>query len=245
MELKNISLWAKNNKYKAWVLIALFQLLMAGIAMASGLSFYLLNIAIPYWLIPLSFTAFGLAYVLYPSRRDRGGWLAYTYHRQKLADFSLLFSTAIIIATATYNFCVQPLQTSSTVGQVSAKFIVLGSEDHKAAEAPKLSKKELRKKFRKHRKEIKKQLKKFKKQWRTNKKKGEKGDTFLKIALVLGVLLLTTVLGYLVAALACNLSCSGNGTAASIVLIVGWAATLGLAVFAIIRIFKKRKKEKF
>ncbi|KAA3631335.1 MAG: hypothetical protein DWQ02_16565 [Bacteroidetes bacterium] len=234
--MKKLSLWAKNNPVKSRIVIGLAHVFGGINAIFLGLVLYITEFGYSPWLMFSIANLFFLAFFFYPQRRFSKGWFKYSYFRQKLHDFTLVVSGILAFALMCNNF----LSLSSPTVPIEngeAKLIVHKDNSLPEAKTKKGFKSELKAESRQLRKNIKKELKELKRAWKAQKQNGNAG--FVKALLIMLTIGVAVTLGMLVAALACNLSCSGYEALALIVLILGWGGIVWLGIIAIKNILQK------
>lgn len=226
--LKNISLWGKNNPIKARIIIVLSHLILLLSSIYLGVISYVYDFDLPYEIIPILVSLFFLAYWFYPKKGQRNGWQRHSYTRQKTMDGVLIVSSFVILVLGVNRFAVEPIPLSSA----KAHFIVNTSPKQQS------EKLNLRKTFKSIKKKLKNDLKELKNSVKRNGTDNPKAHQILLVCLTL---LLTTGLIFLSIGLSCNISCSGQGSVATIVLVGGIIASIGIAVLLINLILKKNK----
>jgi hypothetical protein len=233
--MKQLSFWAKDNPRLARTIIVFSHIFIVLNALFLGFFTYATDIKLSYGVLIILATTFLLAYILYPIKRKESGLFKYSYLRQKSTDFLLVITYSLIITFGFNHFAFSP-DYSRESAQPKALLIV-----HKVtpdAKPDKKEKRELRKTMKELRKNIKTEIRALKKEFK------EKGNNEMHVGLKILLALLTVgvaiFLGYVVAALACSLSCSGNEGLALATLILGWGGIIFLGVIAIKEIFKNR-----
>lgn len=240
--MKKISYWAKEHKTIARIAIVVSFIFLNILAFFTG---HLLN-QIGIFLLPQflfgSFFIYFIAFVAYPTKSLKGVKLnPSTYYRlQKTCDFILAASTFCMIVC----LCNRPERLFQFYPQIKAVIIASPVKDSLVKYYRSLSdfnsslkdgqgnllKWKVRKKL------LKQQVREIKKD--NNLSKGAKASLiFLSVLVALGLV-------FLVAALACNLSCNGFDAAAVIVGIGGTALVIFLLVAVIRAINGKKRKRK-
>lgn len=234
--MRNLSIWAKSNPAKARVIIGLAHIFGGVNAIILGIILYVTEFGYSSWLMVTLANLFFVAFFFYPRKSSIKGLFKYSYFRQKLHDFTLVVSGILAFALMINNFL--SLNSSAVPFENSeVKLIVHKAESHPEANTKKGFKSELRAKAKQLRKNIKKELKELKKAWKNQKRNGNPG--LVKALLIMLTIGVAVSLGMLVAALACNLSCSGYEALALIVLILGWGGIVWLGIIAIKNILQK------
>ena len=235
--MKNLSFWAMNNPVKARMILALAHILGALNAVVLGILLYDAELGYSPWLMLILANVFFLAFFFYPRFKAVKGWFRYTYVRQKVHDFTLVFSAILAIALMVNNFLsLESQPVSSKTG--NARLIVHKGDFKPEAKVKKGFRSELRKKAKQLRKNIKAEIKEIKK-IRKNNQQGGSNAGLLKALLIMLTIAVAVTLGTLVAALACDLSCSGYEGLALITLILGWGGIIWLGIIAIKNIIQK------
>jgi hypothetical protein len=233
--MRKISLWAKHHRLQAIASLVIIKLLLAVIAFYIGSALLDLDIQIPFIVFIIAMIILLVAAFLYPSRH-KGFSKKQFYVRQKSSDFIIAACSFVMIGTLVNNNLPAPV-TMALASNVSA--ITPTAEEILASlqyrDKSTLTKKEKR---------ILKQ--EFKKQlgvYAVAKVKGDKSGAGKSVLMILTIIAALGLL-YLVAALACNLSCNGSDFAAVVVLLLGTAAIVWGVVVLLNRISKGPKKKK-
>ncbi|HET7116839.1 MAG TPA: hypothetical protein VFI29_10130 [Hanamia sp.] len=240
--MKKISYWAKIHKTQARTAIVVSFIFLNALAFFTG---HFLN-QIGIFLLPQflfgCFFIFLIALIAYPLKKLKGTKpksLAY-YHLQKSCDFILAASTFCMIVC----LCNRPERLFQFYPQIKAFVVVSPSKDSSVKHYKSISDfysslvdgKGNSLKWKERKKLLKEQVREIKRD--PNTSKGE------KIALIFLSVLAAAGLLFLVAGLACNLSCNGYDGAAAIVGIGGTALVIFLLVLAIRAINGKKRKSK-
>lgn len=232
--MRKISYWAKIHPSKAIAVIVLLKVMLAVLAVSLGLQLSNNSMRVPGNLLWLCAVAMILCIVAYPSQKK--GRSVRQYYRQKTCDFLIGLSSFLCIMTVTNN----PQQTGwlspfslahSFTFKPGAAEILTSLKENPGKKLTREEKKILKKEFYK-------QLKIYAKCKLTHDKEG--GDKAL--------LILLTIIGavgflFLLAALVCELSCSGSETGALILAILGTAGIIWATV-AIVRNIQKKNQPK-
>ncbi len=240
--MKKLSLWAKNNKWPSRIILAFGILLINAAGIVTGLLLKDLGIIIPSAFFLLLVLIYFTAIILYPakSQKRKLGFNRF-YYRQKTCD-SLLAATAFCMFICisndktpfkTYFSILQSVSASTPLPIADSslknyKSLPVFSKSLKGEDGKLLNWKE-RKKL------LKAQVKAIKQS--TDMSKGG------KTALIILSVLLAIGLIFLVASLACNLSCNGMDGAAVLVGIGGTALVVFLLILVIRSINGKKKKK--
>ncbi len=241
MQIKKLSIWAKNNPKLARIIIALSHILVVLNSICLGILIFFYDWGESKWLFSILINIFFLAYFLYPSKKGKKTILQYSYFRQKSLDFTLVITYSFVLALGVNNFLSSPNMDINLPRQgvdVKAEFIVNKTYPKKEKVTKRNLRKELKLKIKRSKREIKREFRALKKEFKQNNSSSK--DKGLKIGLSLLVLLAALVLAYLIAALACNLSCSGQESLAGVVAIGGALVIIGLSILAFKEIWKKK-----
>lgn len=220
--MKNISLWARHHAPLAIILIIVVRLVLFLLACTIGLAFYQLG-----WLLPapvINWSVFmitALTVTCYPAKRE-------LYTRRKCCDFLLPLYSCIVVITMANN-----------ANNYTGNSMAYGIDKVKKTTAAEIlqsgkTRKELtRKEKRILKKEFFKQLKiaAAAKLTGDQKTSGKAWKIALAIIAMVGLL-------YLLAALACSLSCNGSDAAAIIVSVFGVGAIVVCFVLLMKRIHR-------
>lgn len=233
--MRKISFWAKHHRLQAIASLVIIKLLLAVIAFYIGSTLLDLQIQIPFIVFVAATMVLLSAAFLYPSRH-KGFSKKHFYIRQKSSDFIIAACSFVMIGTLVNNNLPAP-GTMALASNVSA--ITPTAEEILASlqyrDKSTLTKKEKR---------ILKQ--EFKKQlgvYAVAKVKGDKSGAG-KAGLIILTIIAALGLLYLVAALACSLSCNGSDFAALVVVLLGFGAVVWGTIVLIKRISRGPQKKK-
>ncbi len=120
--MKALSYWAVCHPKKTWVLLAVIQTIIGVLVFEYGVLLALEGIALPPVLIYLGIAICILASVFYPVRRSASKFWKWSYGRQKLMDFGLVFSGLLMMCTWTNR---EVFQTELTDNSMMAIQVVL------------------------------------------------------------------------------------------------------------------------
>ncbi len=216
--MKKISKWAQHHPALARLIITISHLLIIANGLLAGLFLFLNDWQHARYTMCLLMFSFSLLFIFYPKRGQKTGLFKYSYRSQKTHDFGLVLFSFLMISVGSNNWLSQNMATEIT-STPAATFIV-----HKQK---KPSKKQVKKQVRKELRALKKKFKK-----RKNKKGTDKNKILLSFLLFWAASSLAGLIGLL----ACNLSCSGNSGAATMVLyggIIGIVILLALSIYLI------------
>ncbi len=231
-----LSFWAKNHRSAAIVSIVAAKITIGGLGLLLGTWAAVEGLLLPLqvkWLLAAIAATSILAYPT-KSMKKRLGQAAF-YRRQKATD-GVLVGLGFIILFFVGNLAPAWVAVSNTAAHLSANVpIALSCLEKPTVET---------------RKEIVRGGKLPR--WIAAKVKAKAGriltklervasgsDTTLKVLLTILLVIATVVLLRLVAGLACNLSCSGQESAALLVVIFGTSAVIAGAIFAIRAVWKR------
>ncbi|MFK7807272.1 MAG: hypothetical protein AB8F74_05650 [Saprospiraceae bacterium] len=239
-----ISKWARLNPKSSRFIIALCHFLVVINAICFGALMYIFDWEGPRWLLVIAANIFFISYVRYPKLDKKKSKNVSLYVRQKAHDFTLVFFYSIVISLGVNNYIIHNNNDYSTVQRPTAKLVVYELKPENNTSNKRQHRSAVKGKIKKLRKQIKHELRKLKKELK--RKNDKAGVIALKILLSLLTVGASLILGYLVAALACNLSCSGQEGLAAVVLILGIGGVIWLMIITLNNILKKvgQKKKK-
>lgn len=237
--MKQLSLWAKSNPWKARLIIIISHLLIVLLAWFTGSEIYGLSDELPGYLKIIFVLVFVIAAFSYPFKKSQA---AYSYAKQKTCDFLLALSTfgmvTGIAASGEISFgSLSPLYASTPSAinnnkkDPTAEQILESLKYRDKSSLTRVEKRILKNEF-------KKQLK----VWTLAKISGNKEEGG-KAGLLILAIVAAVGLFFLVASLSCSLSCNGSDAAAIVVLLLGTAAIV-LGLLAVIRSINKKKRNK-
>ncbi|MFK7771719.1 MAG: hypothetical protein AB8F94_06255 [Saprospiraceae bacterium] len=242
--MKNLSLWAKNNRTKALAITILLHIVLGYFYFYIGAFLFLQKIVLPSILLYVSGILFLIAYTFYPIRYVQKGIYKRTFFKEKQWQLVAMVS-AIIFLVFIGNQSTRSAFSQQNFSQAySAQTIALDIKKEAKVENQK-TRKLIRKAKRQLRKRIKRNVRKM--------RRAERGMTdFGKFVAIFFSVLAAIGLGLLVLGISCNLSCSGNEALAAIVLIGGFILIIGGLITIIRKIVlaksrgevEREKKEK-
>jgi len=242
--MRTISNWARIHPVYARILIILFHLLGGLIAYFLAKEMFDRGIILPGVISGVLIFLFFVAVLLYPDRIRGVKKSSWQYARQKSCDFLLAFCG---FGLACF-FCNRVMFNQLPIYQSVRATMIIEKPLYKHAESKTLldalksgerkSKDLTRKEKRIQKDEFKYQLVRYA-DAKLHGDKAKSGDAGLIILAILGAGLLL----YLVAALACNLSCNGSDAAALIVGILGTAGII-IGLIAVIHAIKRKGRKK-
>ena len=231
VSMKSISVWASNNKIQARILIGLFQFLLFILGVILGLFLFKIEFKFSLFSLLTLLTIFLGVYYFYPHKRNEFVFLKHFYFRQKLFDFTLVISSFVIV-TIFINLCAFTLNQNDNINFAKFTAVHINNETAKAninVSPHKNSANFFQKCFR----GIKNTLS------QTPQKSLSENDTTGQVILVVLIVLMAILLGSFVAAWSCRLSCSGQSSAAGLVIILGFGSIITGSIFAIKAILRK------
>lgn len=228
--MRNISLWARGHIMLTRCFIGLLYIVLTLLGLFLGDLVFSANITLPVLFIYGPFALFLTGLILYPVKERKHSYKNY-YFQQKSADLLLAVSSFLLIvyggnamnktcnisfsgAYAT-SFSIPANQPEKTNSRMETK------EDSKPGVNKPVSKKELKKK-------LKSKWKEFRKHYKESTKGEKTALIILSVIIAAGLLLL-------LAALSCEISCSGAEGAAIAVGILG----TGLIIFLLVRVIQR------
>ncbi|MEO6683804.1 MAG: hypothetical protein ABIN48_13360 [Ginsengibacter sp.] len=224
--MKTLAYWARENKNTARWIICIFYVFFNLIALFLGDLFHSMNIGFtsPFFLFALLLSLSG--WMLYPSKRNKRDYKNF-FFRQKFCD--------LILVSATFLFMIyfgNALNNNQNLirNQVQAISVIHSGDQivlkNTSTEKSTFSKKQFRK-------EVLAKIKHLRKAY----KETGKGNKTLLIALaILGALFLS--MG--IAALSCNIACSGSEALSIVVLVLG----IGGIIFGLIKLIQRISRGK-
>ena len=227
--MRTLSKWARKNPVVSRFLITSLHLLSIVNAVLLGILLYLgdwPSSTVPTVLLAIIFCA---TFLLYP--KAKGRLTTRKYRRQKLCDFTLVFSGVLFLAFSVNNYLAAPsgnnLELAAGV-QPTIQMAALG-QDKESKEFLPPTKAEVRKAKRSQIRELKASIKVWKKAHKGNKKGVDAGQTLLVLLVIFGAILAAILL----AALTCTLACSGAGGLAILLILAGLTGIVLLSVVLI------------
>jgi uncharacterized membrane protein len=235
--MRKISFWAKHHRFQAITFLVIIKLLLAYIAFYVGSSLLDLDIHIPFFVFGIALFILVMAALIYPSRRFTRLSKNQFYIRQKSCDFIVAACSFLMIGTLVNNNLplagtTISLASNVTSIQPTAEEILVSLKYRDKSTLTRQEKRILKEEF-------KKQLKVYAvaKVTGHTSDAGQAGLIILTIVAALGLL-------FLVASLACSLSCNGSDAAAVIVGVLGVALIVWGTIALIKRISKGPEKKK-
>jgi hypothetical protein len=236
--MRKISLWAKHHPLPAIASIIAIKILLAAIAFYIGSALRTMNIYIPFIVCIMALIILVAAAFLYPRRHLTGLSKKQYYVRQKSCDFVIATCSFLMIGTlVNTNFPIHGATISFASSGIistppSAEEILSSLQYRDKNSLTKQEKRILKQEF-------KKQVKVYGKTTLSGNKKGAE-----KALLIILTIIVAVGLFYLLAALACSISCSGAEGAAIAVFLIGLAGLIWGTIAIIKRIAKGPKKKK-
>ncbi|MEO6456524.1 MAG: hypothetical protein ABIN97_20780 [Ginsengibacter sp.] len=235
--MKKISLWAKQNKTSARFLVVFIKIALAFMACYTGNKLYQIHVSMPIVLVGVSAVVSLIAAILYPSKKLNQLSKHQLYVRQKSCDFILSACTFIIILTIVNNQdTIKPSLSSAGFASIIKKHPAKAEEILAS-----LSYRDKSSLTRMEKRILKKEFVKQLKIYAIAKVNADKENANNSLAIILTIIVAIGLLG-LLAAIVCNLSCSGADVAAGIVGILGLVAIIWGSVLVINHINRKSKK---
>lgn len=238
--MRSISLWARQHKGKARLILIILKLLLACMAFFIGSGLAGMKIIFPQIAgIALVFL-FGFVAAFYPYRKKSGLSKKLFYIKQKSCDYLLAalgFGMMLFFTNSSLYSLTRPSSSFANTEIVIKPDLPTAEEILKSLEHR--DKKSLtRQEKRILKQEFKKQVKVYVKS-KITRHKSEADKALLIILTIIGALGAL----YLVAALSCSLACSGSDGAAVAIAILGLAGVIW-ATIAIIKRISRGPKEK-
>jgi hypothetical protein len=233
--MKKISYWGKSHPYSARLIIIVSQIIifLLGAVIANSLSRNNINFSIPWtYLFIAIFFAVALIYT-------KKKW---SYAKRKTLDLLIAFIGFCLVVLCVNRLNQPGAYSNSAIAAIKIKEPIYKNPEaeklltaFKAGEKTKFSGKEKRI----IKREFNYQLKKYIKAKVTGKK-SDADQTLLIILACIGAVGLL----YIIAGLACSLSCNGSDAAAVVVGVLGVAAVIWLLIITIRAINRKGQKKK-
>ena len=237
--MRKISLWAKHHRPQAVGFLVLLKLTLALLAFYLGSSLADVNIKLSFSVFFVALVVLLIAAILYPTGKKRSNVSGNVFYKwQKSCDFIVAASSFTMIVTLANTNFATPINSAVNAATVIASpdptaEEILASLKHRDKST--LTKKEKR--------ILKDEFKKQVKVYAVAKLKGHTSDA-AKAGLIVLTIIGALGLLYLVAALACSLSCNGSDAAAVIVGILGLALVVWGSVALIRRIVRGPKQKR-
>jgi len=234
--MKKISIWANAHVIPARILLIISKIILAILGYIFGQQLLSMDIILPDATAWIFFFVLAAVVIIYP-RKSEGR--KHSYIIRKSCDLIMAAGTFVCIATiCNNNFFEQRYTASNASTTIEASPIknptaaeILESLKHRDKSTLTRKEKRILKQ------EFKVQLKKYVVAKVTGKKRDAE-DTLLIMLTIIGALGLL----YLVAALACGLSCNGADAAAVVVIILGVGAVVWGTIAVINKISRKHSK---
>ena len=241
--MRKLSLWGKNNPWKARLIIIFSHVILFLLAWFTGNELVSTGINLPGYLKYLIVLISFLTFITYPSAKNKSTYKIVSYYtHQKTCDFLLALSTFGMVVCLTapgenistffpdiHASTLPSIEKSKTKPKAAE---ILASLEHRDKSTLTHSEKRILKK------EFKKQIGIYIKAKITGDKE-ESGHAGLIILAIIGAL----GLFFVVSALACSLGCNGSGTGAIAVFVLGTAAIV-FGLLAVIRAIERKGKSK-
>jgi hypothetical protein len=236
--MRKISYWAKNHRLTAIISLVVIKLLLAFIAAYLGLLLLGMNIHIPFAVFFIALLVLIISAIVYPSKHNTRLTKKQFYVQQKTCDFIIATCSFIMIGTWVNTNLPAPAGTEIAAAAATATTIKPTAEEILAS----LKYRDKSTLTRQEKRILKAEFKNQLKVYAVAKLKGHKDDAG-KAGLIILTIVAALGLLYLVAALACNLSCNGSDAAALVVGILGTALVIW-GVIAVVRRISRGPKKK-
>lgn len=231
--MKIVSQWAYHHVQSARLLIACIKILLAALAYYTGALLYKMAVILPSGIIYLTAMVILLIVIaVYPDRKKSTLSKKLFYARQKACDFILPCCSCLVIITTVNNADLVPgyrsvygvdIVKNKTAAEILTSGKTRGQLD------------------RKEKKILKKEFYNQLKNYAAAKITGDEAAAGKAAKIILAVVAMVGLL-YLLAALACNLSCSGSDAAAILVAVIGFTGVIFGFVLVMKRIHRGPKK---
>jgi len=242
--MRQLSTWAKGHPIKARYIIIFSHLLLALLAYFIGKGLRDFKISFSSSLLFNVFLVFIAVALIYPHKKDKpvAYNVRYTYWFRKSCDFLAITCSFCLLCCLANNAPLAPVYDlyATTHSTGSVRTVNPTAEEILSSLKSGRDKKSL---TRTEKRVLKKEFKHQLKVYAVAKLKGDPSAASQAILILLAIIAAVGVL-YLVAALACSLSCSGNDAAAVLVAVVGLVGVIWLLVYVIRHITRPTKKDK-
>ncbi|MFK8009787.1 MAG: hypothetical protein AB8H03_25760 [Saprospiraceae bacterium] len=234
--MKNLSIWARNNRTIALVITIMLHVVVGYFYFYIGALLFVQRIILPSILLYVSGILFLIAYIFYPIKYVQKGIYKRTFFKEKQWQLVAMISAIIFLVFIGNHSTQSAFSQQNFQQEYSAQTIALDIKKE-----AKVEKRQSRKLIRKTKRQLRKRI-------RSNVRKlikTERGMTdFGKVVAIFFSVLVAIGLGILVLGISCNLSCSGNEALAGIVLIGGFILVI-VGLIAVIRkiILTKSREE--
>lgn len=208
-----------------WIIV-FAQILTVLAGSLAGLAFYFRGIVFPNAVWQVSAGLLLSALFIYPGKGLRG----YSYARQKACDFALVVLCFALAGVGMNRFAHSG--DAATVVRPTARMIALKARPYLDKSEKALEKAHLKHSLRDRKQQLRSKFRQLRSEFRHAARQPltKGGKTALIILTVLGVIFLA----YVVAGLACSVSCSGGSTALVLLIwIGGWTGLIFLAIWLI------------
>lgn len=226
--MKNLSIWARNNRTKALAVTIILHVVLNYFYFYFGALLFLQKIVLPSALLYVSGILFLTAYIFYPIKYVQQGIYKRTFFKEKQWQLVAMISAVIFLVFIGNHATRSAFSQQNYLQEYSAQTIALDLKKEVKVEKKK-SRRLIRKAKRQLRKRIRSNVRKLIKTERGMSDFGKFAAIFLSFILAIG-------LAWVVLAVSCNLSCSGNGALAALVLIGGFILIIGGLISVIRRI---------
>ena len=238
--MKKISFWAKNHKRPARFIIVASLIVLNGLGILTGILLKEFNVTMAGAAMAVIISVFIAGFIFYPVKNTKRLTTAPYYIKQKSLDF-ILAASAFCMFTFFGNrpetlFQHYPMLNATAVSTNTLPKDSILRTYKSISEFSSMMKDENGNplKWKEKKKLLKEQVKGI-------KKADNLSDTERTLYLILSIVVALGLL-YLVAALSCNLSCSGSDGAAALVAVGGTAVVVILLVIAVRAIYGRNKK---
>lgn len=259
--MKKLSLWGKNHKKTSYIIIICSTIFLNTFFGIIGLWLEMDNINIPIFATYALFVVLMIIVLLYPyHQKNKVGNYSDSYAKRKMCDFIMFGTTALfVLCLANQESASMTLEENKTnkiiqqgnaffryVSNATTEKSVTQNSTQGNSQNTTLSFDDTKPKHAKYRKEIRKTIKKYLKDIKNKLKttKGKNLNLFIKILLTIFALPLIGLIFVAGAILSCDLSCSGNGAAATVVIFATFGLMIGVIVLVVRMWIGKKKIQK-
>ena len=229
--MKKISIWAFLHKWPARIIIIVAHFVLIAIALFLGDLIKTSGIRIPSEVIYGLAGLFILLFITYPVKNDKPKYRNF-YKSRKTADFALVSISFLLLLSFGNHYHLDKNRSPFHFNHAYATELNPGKTPLEARTIEPSPKKKSSF-FTNWKKKLKENI-------RTIRREYKDATPAERTALIILAVVAALALLYLVAALACNLSCAGSDGAAIVVAVLGTA----LIIFLLVRVIKRIKRGK-
>jgi len=237
--MKSLSIWGAEHPKKTVAIIIVLHILLQIIAVVLATLMYFNDWGSPQWLLITAAAIYIIGNLFYPIKNSKYTLFKHSYVKQKTFDTVLVASYILVLILGVNNFFTQGTPLSKPIELNAPTGRLIAYTPNAKVNTPKNKRAETRAQRKNIRKQIRAQVKTLKQQWKKRNFPPAVQALLVLLTLGLGAFLLL-----LIASLSCSLSCSGQGGLAVVVLVIGVAGVVILAIYAFRGIFGKKGARK-